>query len=43
MTLIISATVSAMAQGLSLAGLGGEGGSATDALRGAFAEQTPEQ
>jgi len=24
-------------------GLGGQGGSATDALRGAFAEQTPEQ
>lgn len=32
-----------MAQGLSLPGLGGQGGSATDGLRGAFAEQTPEQ
>ena len=43
MTLFLCATGSAMAQGLSLPGMGGQGGSATDALRGAFAEQTPEQ
>jgi hypothetical protein len=42
-TLFLYATGSAMAQGLSLPGMGGQGGSATDALRGAFAEQTPEQ
>lgn len=42
-TLLLYATGSAMAQGLSLPGTGGQGGSATDALRGAFAEQTPEQ
>ena len=33
----------AVAQGLSGTGQGSNGGSATDALRGAFAEQTPEQ
>ena len=33
----------AVAQGLSGTGPGSNGGSATDALRGAFAEQTPEQ
>ncbi|MCA3650511.1 MAG: hypothetical protein IOC54_01580 [Methylobacterium sp.] len=44
MTALISiAAGSAMAQGFSVPGLGGQGGSATDALRGAFAEQTPEQ
>ncbi len=43
MTLLLCATAPAMAQGLSLPGLGGQGGGATDALRGAFAEQTPEQ
>jgi hypothetical protein len=43
LTLLLYATGSAMAQGLSLPGMGGQGGSATDALRGAFAEQTPEQ
>jgi hypothetical protein len=43
MTLFFCATGSAMAQCLSLPGLGGQGGSATDALRGAFAEPTPEQ
>lgn len=37
------ATGPALGQGLSLPGMGGQGGSATDALRGAFAEQTPEQ
>ena len=42
-TLFLYATGSAMAQGLSLPSMGGQGGSATDALRGAFAEQTPEQ
>ena len=42
-TLFLYATGSAMAQGLSLPGMGGQGGSATDTLRGAFAEQTPEQ
>ena len=42
-TLFSYATGSAVAQGLSLPGMGGQGGSATDALRGAFAEQTPEQ
>jgi len=36
-------TDSAVAQGLSGPGSGSHGGSATDALRGAFAEQTPEQ
>jgi len=41
--LIVIAASSAIAQGLSVPGLGGQGGSATDALRGAFAEQTPEQ
>ena len=41
--LIAIAAGSAIAQGLSVPGLGGQGGSATDALRGAFAEQTPEQ
>lgn len=43
MTVLLYATGSALAQGLSLPGMGGQGGSATDALRGAFAEQTPEQ
>ena len=43
LTLLLYATGSAMAQGLSLPGMGGQGGSATDALRGAFAEQTPEK
>ena len=42
-TLFLCATAPAMAQGLSLPGLAGQGGSATDGLRGAFAEQTPEQ
>jgi len=42
-TLFLCATAPAMAQGLSLPGLGGQGGSATDGLPGAFAEQTPEQ
>ncbi|MSP30989.1 MAG: hypothetical protein EXR09_11270 [Acetobacteraceae bacterium] len=41
--LIMIAAGSAMAQGLSVPGLGSQGGSATDALRGAFAEQTSEQ
>jgi hypothetical protein len=42
-TLFSYATGSAMAQGLSLPSMGGQGGSATDAPRGAFAQQTPEQ
>jgi hypothetical protein len=42
-TLFLYAPGSAMAQALSLPSMGGQGGSATDALRGAFAEQTPEQ
>ena len=41
--LFVISTGSALAQGLSSPGPGGQGGSATDALRGAFAEQTPEQ
>ena len=41
--LLVISTCSALAQGLSAPGPGGQGGSATDALRGAFAEQTPEQ
>jgi len=40
---IMISTDSAVAQGLSGPGSGSHGGSATDALRGAFAEQTPEQ
>ena len=43
MTVLLYATGSALAQGLSLPGTGGQGGSATEALRSAFAEQTPEQ
>ena len=43
-TLLILLSVEASnAQGFSIPGLGGQGGSAADALRGAFAEQTPEQ
>jgi hypothetical protein len=41
--MMLIATSAAVAQGISIPGLGGQGGSATDALRGAFAEQTPEQ
>lgn len=43
MAVFLYAIGSASAQGLSLPGMGGQGGSATDALRGAFAEQTPDQ
>lgn len=43
LALIVISVGSAVAQGLSGPGPGGSGGSATDALRGAFAEQTPEQ
>lgn len=43
MAVFLYAIGSASAQGLSLPGMGSQGGSATDALRGAFAEQTPEQ
>ena len=43
LALIMISTDSAVAQGLSGTGQGSNGGSATDALRGAFAEQTPEQ
>lgn len=41
--LVLLAAEAATAQGLSVPSLGGQAGSATDALRGAFAEQTPEQ
>ena len=43
LALIVFPVASAMAQSLSGPGPGGHGGSAVDALRGAFAEQTPEQ
>ena len=43
LALIMISTGSAVAQSLSGTGPGSNGGSATDALRGAFAEQTPEQ
>ena len=43
LALIMISTGSAVAQGLSGTSPGSNGGSATDALRGAFAEQTPEQ
>ena len=43
LALIMISTGSAVAQSLSGTGSGTNGGSATDALRGAFAEQTPEQ
>lgn len=43
LALILISVGSAVAQGLSGPGPGGSGVSATDALRGAFAEQTPEQ
>ena len=43
LALIVISVGSAVAQGLSGPGPGGHSGSATDALRGAFAEQTPEQ
>ncbi len=41
--LVLLSVEAATAQGLSIPGLGGQGGSAADALRGAFVEQTPEQ
>lgn len=41
--LMLIATHAAVAQGMSIPGMGGQGGGAADALRGAFAEQTPEQ
>jgi hypothetical protein len=43
LALISISAGSVMAQGVSGPGPGGHGGSATDVLRGAFAEQTPEQ
>ena len=43
LALLLNSPGSAVAQGLSGTGPGGHAGSATDALRGAFAEQTPEQ
>ena len=43
LTLLVFSVGVAVAQGLSAPGTGGHGGNATDALRGAFAEQTPEQ
>ena len=43
LALIVISAGSAMAQGGSGPGAGGHGGSATDVLRGVFAEQTPEQ
>jgi len=43
LALIVFPVASAMAQSLSGPGPGGHNGSATEALRGAFAEQTPEQ
>ena len=43
LALIVISCGSAVAQGLSGPAPGGQGGSAADALRGAFAEQTPEQ
>ncbi len=41
--LILLANGSAMAQVLGGPGMGSQGGGVTDALRGAFAEQTPEE
>jgi len=43
LALVTISTGSAVAQGLSGTNPGSHGGSATDALRGALAEQTPEQ
>lgn len=43
LALIVISSGSALAQGLGGPAPGGQGGSAADALRGAFAEQTPEQ
>ena len=43
LALVMISTGSAVAQGLSGPGSGSHGGSTTDALRGVFAEQTPEQ
>jgi hypothetical protein len=42
-TLLLLSVEAATAQGLSIPGLGGQGGSAAEALRGAIGEQTPEQ
>jgi len=41
--LMLLSLEAATAQGLPIPGLGGQGGNAVDALRGAFGEQTPEQ
>jgi len=41
--LMLLSVYAATAQGLSIPGLGVQGGGAVDALRGAFVEQTPEQ
>ena len=41
--LMLLSMEAATPQGLSIPGLGAQGGGAADALRGAFAEQTPEQ
>ena len=43
LALFLNSPGSAVAQGLSGPAPGGQGGSAADAVRGAFAEQTPEQ
>ena len=41
--LMLLSVETATAQGLTIPSLGGQGGSAADALRGAFVELTPEQ
>ncbi len=43
MVAVLLLAAPAWGQGISIPGLGGSGGGAADALRGAFGEQTPEQ